>query len=176
MLIGKYWLLPGGRVVDVTTSEHAIYARKLMLRLADGDNSINGRNMCLSLTAAEIETYRRRGISEDVLNFLSADSHCTDPRVFVINAWGWVRGRFVELKSPGFWVRRIDDDALRTIREATDFWSAQKQITEFDMVDVTELATADCYQISVSRLRDPKICAAQLLEKAFRKPDLIDLR
>lgn len=174
MLIGKYWLLPGGKVVDVTTSEHAIYARKLMLRLPDADHSINGRNMCSPLSGAEIEAHRRLGIPEDVLNFLSADSRCTDPRVFVINAWGWVRGRFIELRSPGFWLRRINEESLKTIREASDFWSVQKQLTEFDMVDVTELATSDCYEISVSRLRDDKISAAKLLETAFRKPDLID--
>lgn len=174
MLNGKYWLLPGGAVVDVTTSEHAIYARKAMLRLPDVDHSVTGRNMLWPLSAAEIEAHRGRGIPEGVLKFLSSDSRNTDPRVFVILNWDWVRGRFVEIRSPGFWLRLIDDDSLKTIRDAADFWSTQKQLTEFDMVDVTELATGARYEISVVRLRDPHISAAQILAKAFRKPDLID--
>jgi len=174
VLSGKYWLIPGGQVVDVTTSEHAIYARKKMLQLPEDDHNINIRNMLSPLSATEITNYRIRGISEDVLNFLSSVSGCNDPRVYAINNWNWVRGRFIEIQAPGFWVRRIDAESLTTIRGATDFWRAQKQLNAFDMVSVTELATNTSYEISVSRLRDPQIIAKQLLQDAFRKPDVID--
>jgi len=173
MLNGKYWLIPGGRVVDVTLSEHAIYARKEMLGLPCGNPSVSHGNMLCPLTPSEIVDHRRRGVTEDVLSFLSVDSQRSDPRVYAINSWNWIRARFIEMDSPGFWLRSIDDATLRTIRSASDFWLAQKQLTDFDMINVTELSTGDCYEISVLRLRDQGMSASQLLAKAFKKPNYV---
>ncbi len=175
MLNGKYWLIPGGRVVDVTASEHAIFARKFMLRLPDADLSITIKNMLSPLTPRQISCHRRRGISEDILNFLSADRSSNDPRVFAINTWFWIRARFVR-RTAGLWLRRFDDEALQTIRDAADFWKAQTRISEFDMIDVTELASDACYEVTVSRLRDYSSNATQILTNASRKLAWTDAR
>ena len=165
---GKYWLLPGGGAVDVTASEHAIYARKAMLGLPHDDRTVGIRNMCSTLSDKEAKDHRLRGVSEDVLTFLSANSESNDPRVYAINTWGWVRVRLIR-KTTGLWLRSLDDRMLHTIRGASEFWKGQNRLTDHDMFDVHELASDACYVISAYRLRSSNFNIANLRATAFQK-------
>ena len=165
---GKYWLVPGGGVVDVTASEHAIYARKAMLGLPQEERTVGIRNMCSSLSDKEAKDHRLRGVSEDVLTFLSANSKSNDPRVYAINKWGWIRVRIIG-RTTALWLSSMDDRTLHTIREASEFWKGQNRLIDHDMFDVHELASDACYVISAYRLRSSNFSVTDLLATAFQK-------
>jgi hypothetical protein len=89
MLVGKYWTTPQG-VVDVTTGEHALYARKRLLLLPPDNLRCGIADMLSALMPAEVRYFRRHGVSEKAFRFLSEENN---PSFYAIRHWRWVRTR-----------------------------------------------------------------------------------
>lgn len=154
MLTGKYWITPGG-VIDVSDSEHALYARKIMLGLAPEDFTYNVRTMFTPLSARERKKFRSRGVGGDALDFLGQPGN--DPRMFAIREWGWVRTR-----ASAFYLWVLDDAALRLVRGARDFWAGQTQAGARDAIDVLELSTGTEFELAVGQVRKAGLGATAL--------------
>src|SRR5689334_6926795 len=119
MLIGKWWLRPNELSLDVSTTEHALVARRVMLGLSPDEPVFTQADMFQALPSGQIHEFTSRGVSPGVLEFLSRPS---DPRVYAIRKWGWIRTR-----RDRFYLWKLDDATLKTIRECPDYWQAQRQ-------------------------------------------------
>lgn len=132
MLSGKFWITPNG-VVDVSTSEHALYAKNAMLGLLGTPAEIRLDKTLFSPLPKEIVTAaRKRRVDEAAVEHLASG---IDARLFVIERWGWIRTR-----GNAFYLWKLDAMALRLIRCATDFWDRQSALRADDYLDVHELA------------------------------------
>jgi hypothetical protein len=157
MFNGKYWITPEG-LVDVTLGEHAVYARRVMLKLRP-DESLSPKEMLTPLTAAQRGKYAARGVPKDVLEFLSRPNGdgMVEPRIYAIREYGWVRTR-----KEGLWVWRQDERTLWLIRDAKEFWARQSHLKGRDGVDVVQLSDRGKYYLTLRELRDPKLTARAL--------------
>jgi hypothetical protein len=145
MITGKYWITPKA-VVDVTVSEHALFAKKVMLGLHPDDPAYNVTTMFKPLSAVEMRRYRKRGVGPRILNFLSTPGN--DPRVYVIRHWQWIRTR-----QSSFYLWALDRSNLRAFRNAAAFWDAQRYVNAGDVADVIELSTDSTCVVPIDRLR-----------------------
>lgn len=146
MLRGKYWII-GTEVVDVTTSEHAIYAKNFLLRL-EGPERLKVQKMLVPLTEEEVAHHRARGIPDNALAYLRVKGN--DPRNYVIDKLGWIR-----VRQNGLWLREWNPHVANQIRNANQYWSTQQRVEQDDAFDVFEFVSA--YQrstvVPVSALR-----------------------
>lgn len=157
MIQGKYWITPHG-LVDVTTSEHALYAKNNMLKLARTRGEIRlDRTLFSALTSRQIAVHRRRGIPAKVLHFLSVKN---DPRIFAIREYGWIR-----VRQSGIYVWRLNAAVLRRVRQCTQFWEGQRQLRKSDVVTVWEIASHDCFNITVRELTGARVRLNDLLSR-----------
>ena len=154
MLHGKYWLTVDG-VADVTVSEHALYARRYMLGVTEGDAGCDMADMFRTLRKVEVLQFRRRGVAAGILEFLSQKN--PDPRVYALREYGWVR-----VRDCRFYLWRLDDHSLQIIRAAKEYWKAQSNLHPHDVADVIELATDEEFTIPVKRLRSTRMNATAL--------------
>ena len=118
MLTGKYWITPHG-VVDVSASEHALYAKNFMLRLLGTNYEIPlTKDLFAPMSAADAASHANRGIPKKVLKFLqTSDSDgLTDARIYAIRELGWIRIRRSE-----FYVWRLNDETLLKISRAKKY-------------------------------------------------------
>lgn len=126
---GKAWILPCGRVVDVTLSEHALLARARMLDIPESE--MHQRIPITSL----FERLR----PDEALNALAgADPKCVafleetcetsmelpsssvDPRVYAIRQWDWIRTR-----KNLFYARQWCTTTQRRLLNSKEFWQLQ---------------------------------------------------
>ena len=131
MLSGKYWITPTG-VVDVSTSEHALYAKNVMLGLLGtaGEIKLN-KHLFSPLPPKIVKAARRRGVDAHIIDHLAKG---IDARLYVIERWGWVRTR-----GNAFYAAKLDPKTLRLIRGAASaYWERQLAIRIDDSIDVHE--------------------------------------
>lgn len=113
MLRGKFWL-GWGAAVNVSGSEHAVFARNL-IACTGGTTQ---KTMFGPLTARERD-YAALGYSYTGALQLMLDGE-TDPRVALIKTTPWVRQN-----GNDFYLRDTDDSALKHVARAHDFWRQQ---------------------------------------------------
>ena len=130
MLSGKFWITPTG-VVDVSTSEHALYAKNVMLGLWGTASEIRlDKTLFDPLPQNIVRTARRRGVDASIIQHLA---NGIDARLYVIERWGWVRTR-----QNAFYLAKLDRKALRLIRSASEYWKRQQAISADDSIDIHE--------------------------------------
>ncbi len=134
---GKYWLLPMGEVIDVTTSEHAHYARAHMLKmtLADAHQEISLADIFKPLTNPQWACAVIRGADKDALDFLSAPS-IVDPRRYVIEKLDWIRTR-----KNHFYAWEWDERTLLRFATSDEFWKQQPSIKADSWLEFVEVKT-----------------------------------
>lgn len=127
---GKFWLLPCGRVFDVTSSEHALLARAKMLGIPE--DSMHQRipiaDLFKRLTPDEVLSALASGASPECVKYLEETfetsmilpASSVDPRVYVINNWGWIRTR-----KNAFYAKQWTDDTLARVLLNAEFWKKQ---------------------------------------------------
>lgn len=129
-VLGKFWLLPCGRVVDVTLSEHALFARGRMLGVPE-DRTVERiplKTIFQRLTPAEASCALLDGADPDCVDYLketfenSLSSACprVDPRVYAIQKWNWIRTR-----KKAFYARDWCTENQRRLLESKEFWKLQ---------------------------------------------------
>jgi hypothetical protein len=150
MLTGKFWITPQG-VVDVSTSEHALYARNFVLGLLGTPREIRlDKHFLDPLAPEEARKHRRRGVPADVIKFLGSNG---DARLYVIRERGWVR-----VRGNAFYLWRLDRPTLRLIRGAAEYWRAQRSRKPGDLADVYEMSRSDDPMlVRVTSLLDPRL-------------------
>ncbi len=131
MLTGKFWITPSA-VVDVSASEHALYAKNVMLGLLGTPTEIKlDKTLFDPLPKKIVLAARKRGVEAAVVEHLASG---IDARIYVIEHWGWIRTR-----GNAFYLLKLDAKALGLIRGATAFWDRQSALGADDSVDVHEL-------------------------------------
>ena len=132
MLTGKYWITPGG-VVDVTTSEHALYAKNVMLGLFGTPKALKlDKHLFSPLSPAVLRRHKRRGVAEEILAHLGQG---IDSRLYAIQVWGWVR-----VRGPAFYLWRSDRKTVKMIRDAKAYWKTQSKMEPTDPLDLISLS------------------------------------
>ena len=145
MLMGKYWITPTG-VVDVSTSEHALYAKNVMLGLLGTPNEIRlDKTLFDPLPAKIIRAARQRGVDAAIIDHLAKG---IDARLFVIERWGWVRTR-----QNAFYVAKLDPKVLRLIHNAKEYWEKQTTIDADDSIELFETLKETTCSYRVNLLR-----------------------
>lgn len=153
MLSGKYWII-GHHCADVSTSEHALYARNFMLRLQDSPERLTlNKDLFAALPAAELEKQRRRGIGEDVLKFLAQPEN--DARLYVIENLQWIRTR-----QDRFYLWELNARSWRTLRDCEAFWIRQPSATPDDTVLIWEVRHERWGSTSVRNTRTARTFSA----------------
>ncbi len=143
MLTGKYWITPTG-VVDVSTSEHALYAKNVMLGLLGTPHEIKlDKTLFDPLPTKIVRAARKRGVDAAIIDHLAKG---IDARLFVIERWGWVRTR-----QNTFYIAKLEPKLLRLVRGAKEYWKLQRAVCADDSVEVHETLTGHC---TASRLKD----------------------
>lgn len=160
MLNGKWWLRPDASSLDVSATEHALIARRVMLGLAVDEAMFTHADMFDPLTSEQIKEFTDRNVPRSAIGFLS---HTNDPRVYAIQEWGWIR-----VRRDRYYLWTLDDAALRTIRASSDYWQAQGNLEEHDMIDVIELNSSNESSLRVGLIRDSRLDAAALRASAAR--------
>ena len=160
MLIGKWWLRPGKAAIEVSATEHALVARRVMLGLEPDAARFTQRDMLSALTEAEIAEFRKIGVEQQALEFLCVPN---DPRIFAIREWCWIR-----VRRDRFYLWKLDAASLRVIRESHSFWSAQPKSDPRDAADIVELSSGDEFSLSIRRLLDGRSKPASLRTAAMR--------
>jgi len=149
MLIGDWWIFPDGRALDMQSHEHAVLARRTMMKLQPNDY-MAAWNIMKPLDAEELTLAESRGADDAALEFLSQDT--PDPRWFAMKHWGWIRVHVNRKKGETiFQTLLFDDDALGVLRKS-DFWKQQPQRQDSDWTIIEELATHRLFQMPVSKL------------------------
>jgi hypothetical protein len=149
-LTGKYWIIPhpeNTEVIDTSASEHALYAKKFLLGLGEGDEELGALRIFTKLSPEAVARHRERGVPGEILNFLRENA---DPRWYVIERFNWIR---VARANFNVWV--WDFKTAKLIMDAQDYWKTQDHVA-FDILDVLELKTRKCFSISIRRLREIK--------------------
>jgi len=155
MLSGKFWITPTG-VVDVSTSEHALYAKNVMLGLLGTASEIRlDKTLFDPLPQNIVRTARRRGVDASVIQHLA---NGIDARLYVIERWGWVRTR-----QNAFYLAKFDRKVLRLIRGAAAYWKRQRAISTDDSIDIHETI---CGSVQSCRLAD--IMGKRLVARLFK--------
>ena len=160
MLNGKWWLRPDGASLDVSATEHALIARRVMLGLTFDEPVFTHADMFNALTSEQLKKYINRGVPRTALEFLSRPN---DPRIYAIQQWGWIR-----VRRDRFYLGTLNDKSLQTIRQSGVYWQAQGTLHEHDMIDVVELAASCEFALNVSRVRDCSLDSATLRASANR--------
>ncbi len=139
-LFGKYWLLPDGEIVDVTTDEHARIARAAMLNLLP--TTIPYDRMFLPLTSAEQRVHAARGVDRARLDFLSTPH--PDARVYVIREHGWIRTR-----GNMFYAWEWNDATLAELLGNKKFWALHPKVNQYTSIVLInvkdEKQSVNCY-------------------------------
>lgn len=145
MLTGKYWLV-GSECIDVTTSEHALYAKNYMLRLHKSKDPLRlNRDLFKGLSQRELNDHQNRGISKRVLEFL-AKKH-SDARLYAIERYKWIRTR-----GERFYLWEFNARSWSSIRNNRKFWAAQIKARPTDSVAIFELKTNNYLEVDVGRI------------------------
>ncbi len=139
-LNGKWFLTPSGSI-DVTGSEHvdAAIAVLLLLDRKYAPHTWNGSE----IPKAELKTALDRGADPEAVEFLAKGG---DARLWVIREFNWIR---TAKNVWNMWV--FDEDTANIARVAKDYWMAQYSLSEWDMLDITELKDGCRYSISVKK-------------------------
>lgn len=131
MLRGKFWIDPlNDRIVDVSASEHAVYARNQLLRW-----SKTTPNKCVGpLSKAELKQIESLMPQQQKLAKLMLKEH--DPRVILIQECAAVRTR-----GNCFYVDQADGISLTRVARAHRFWKIQcgYGLTNTDMLSFVSL-------------------------------------
>ena len=132
---GKHWLLPCGRVVDVTLSEHALYARGKMLNIPEDQiaQKISMRDLFRRLTPDEALCALVSGADKDCVEYLEETfetsmilpSSTVDPRVYAIRQWNWIRTR-----KNAFYARDWCTENQKRVLLSKEFWLKQPAATD----------------------------------------------
>ena len=143
MLTGKFWITPNA-VVDVSASEHAIYAKNAMLGLLGSPHAYKlDKHMLSPLPPPEVRRHAARGVPPDALDHLARGA---DPRLYAIEKWNWVR-----VRGPAFYLWRLDKKTLKLIRGAKDYWKTQSKLEPADTLDIISLSDS---KTQVMRVRE----------------------
>jgi len=138
MFFGKFWLMPDGQVVDVTTGEHIVVARDRMLNLPPG--RINeGADNFRTFSQAEYDHHLARGVNRDVLDFLLRGG---DARRYAIEHWGWIR-----VRQDRFHLWVLNAKSAGVIARAAPYWAAQSQAHQYEILRVIEWTTGRQFDV-----------------------------
>lgn len=146
VLTGKFWIIDRSCCIDVTCSEHALYARNYMLRLlgTPGEIVLNKR-LFHALTKRELAFHKERKMTGDVLAFLSQKK--SDARIYAIENYGWIRTR-----QKNFYLWQINATAWLRIRRSKDFWKHQHKLDPNDAIHIWEMKSKRWFFTTVQDL------------------------
>lgn len=149
MLTGKYWITKKA-AVNVTCSEHALYARNYMLRLLRTDQEILlNRHLFTPIPQSELADHRKRRIPNSVLNFLSHPH--SDARLYAIQHYGWIRTR-----GEKFYLWQLTEKQWLQIRRCAAFWNEQQKVSDSDALYFWEMKTLCWFTSTVSEFRSSR--------------------
>lgn len=141
-LSGKYWLLPGGQVIDCSAYEHAGVALAHMLHLPVSEcrQQFGLNDLHTPFSEALVSEHANRGVELNVLKFLSTPDKegRIDPRVHAIREYGWIRCR-----SNAFYVWTLDAAALKRIFDAKEFWHHQPTASYETWIDIHQVENGE---------------------------------
>lgn len=132
MLRGKYWITPRG-VMDVSTTEHKIAARRVMLLLEDGGVDYPQARTEFTYMPRDYEVaalMRKPGVYTSAVWWLRQGK---DERIFAMYFWNWVR-----VAKNAFYAWELDEKTLKQIRDARDYWFGQTPWEPGSVVDFIE--------------------------------------
>lgn len=131
----KYWIIPGAyadeetaplhlgleleyRLVDVSTSEHALYAKNRMLKLDGTGRELKlDKNLFKPVAERVLAAAAKRGAAPDALLWLRQG---LDPRLYSMKHWGWIRTRDADL-----YVWKWRPKTFLLLCNAKEFWAKQ---------------------------------------------------
>lgn len=143
MLKQDYWLTPAG-AFDMKASEHAQAAAHSMLNMP-ADRRVPMHWMIKGIPEEELVAALERGADPKAVEFLSNSRG--DPRLFALREYGWIR---VAKNAFNLW--KFDEETVKLIRNAKDYWAAQDNAGACEMMDVEEFSTGDRFTVSAARL------------------------
>jgi hypothetical protein len=149
MLTGKYWLTAHG-VIDVSASEHEIYARRWLCKVPDWE-ACEFPSLCrlfAALSPEEIEIFSRRGADREGLAIMLREG--ADLRPFMIKKYGWIR-----VRANAFWMNEPTPETLKLCRLAA-YWKTQSKAVDCDMAEIIALGPGTQWNVNVSGLRGRK--------------------
>ncbi len=118
---GKWWLLPCGRLVNVSMDEHARYARAAMLNIAEADipRRIPLNEIFKPLDRMQVVCALADGAVVDAVMFLKTGEH-VDPRIYAIEKLNWIR-----TKDNHYYAMNWDVETYSRLAHADAYWKAQ---------------------------------------------------
>jgi hypothetical protein len=150
MIQGDWWIFPDGKAAEMGGSEHAVIARREMLKLTPSDYMATW-NIMKPLDDDELRLARSRGADEEALAFLMQSG--PDPRWYAMKNWGWIRVHTNRKKGETYFQTLLfDPESLEVIR-SSEFWKAQPQASDGDWVIVEELSSKKLFPMSAGKLR-----------------------
>ena len=144
MLVGKYWIKPGGEAVSV--AEHAEYGKRFLLRMKD-EEKLSFNDLFTEPTLEQCVNARDRGATvDDVLSF----KIYRDVRVYLLKEHGWIR-----VRANAFYI--WDDLTLKhrqAIRQAASYWHEQTKLEHGEQVEIINVKHGLTQDVAVSSLRE----------------------
>lgn len=163
MLTGKFWIIPTTpdgtkfEVVNASTTEHALIAKKAMLQTED---EVLDKRLFSAMSKADYKKYLDAGIEKELLDFLREGG---DPRKWVMQHLGWIRTAAGIMNAWTF-----DQNVLLAIRKSKFFSDWQPKAEEWDMVSFEELSTGEMFDVQVKKLIRPSADAEAIKHLALR--------
>jgi hypothetical protein len=137
-------------VIDVSATEHEIYARRWLCKVPDWE-ACEFPALCRLFTALspeETQIFSRRGADREGLNIMLREGG--DLRPFMIAKYGWIR-----VRENAFWMQEPTPETLKLCR-AVDYWKTQSKAVDCDVAEVIALAAGSQWNVSVKNLRGRK--------------------
>jgi len=155
MLTGKFWITPHG-VIDVSASEHEIYARRWICRISDAE-ACEFPSLCRVFSVAtpeELIVFRHRGADAEALAIMQQEG--ADLRPLMLRKFGWIR-----VRENAFWLQETTPAALKLLRSRA-YWREQAKVVACDAVDIVELKTSTSRPTTVEKLLNGKLSWKEL--------------
>ena len=122
-------------MVDVTLSEHALFARAKMLNIAEDQihRRIPIQTIFSRLSPMETTCALADGADQDCVDYLKATFETSlssmvpavDPRIYAIREWDWIRTR-----KNLFYARKWCTNTQQRLLESRAFWDLQPSATD----------------------------------------------
>jgi len=149
MLFGKYWLI-GKQCIDVTCSEHALYARNYLLGILGTQNELRlDKTLFRPLSKRQVARFERLGADSRVLSFLRGSN--ADARNYAIEHLNWIRTR-----ANRFYVWKMNAKTWRVLRSNRAYWVAQSKYDKSEVLLLCEINSGRTSSVSSKTLLEGK--------------------
>jgi hypothetical protein len=146
MIYQDFWLTQDG-TIEQSSSEHAKYARRVMLKL---DEFYPMPKPFDAITKAEARDAAARGIPKKVIAFLEKGG---DPRKWALKEYGWVR---TAQNNINLW--QLNEETLGLLRD----WVREFNMDITETFDLEELSTGEEITVNARQLRNAGTTPAAL--------------